>query len=285
MPKQVQHDRMFDRLNFNTAGMPHRTKGSYPEAFKILKEMDLDGMEMEFVHGVRMSSGTRELVRKLAAEQNILLTAHSPYYINLNAREEEKVEASIRYIVETAQAAKDTGAYSITYHAAFYLGQDKEEVYKRVQAQTARIIEIINKENINVWIRPETTGKPTQWGDLDEIIRLSTEFDKVLPCVDFAHLHARSNGKFNTYDEFAKILEKIGTEIGTYALENFHGHVAGIAYGEKGEKHHLNLAEADLNYKELLKAMKNLGVKGALTCETPNIEEDTKLLKDYYMSL
>jgi deoxyribonuclease-4 len=269
--------------------MPKRTqerfgsKGSYPEAFQILTEMGLDGMEMEFVHGVRMSDKTRELVKKLSAQQHLFLTAHSPYYINLNAREEEKIDASIRYILETAQAGVDTGAYSITYHAAFYLGQDKDEVYKKVHAQTERLMK--GAKDLDIWIRPETTGKTTQWGDLNEIIRLSKDFDKVLPCVDFAHLHARSNGKFNSYDEFAKVLEKIGNGIGSYALENFHGHVAGIAYNEKGEKHHLVFAESDMDYKDLMKAMKDFGVKGVLTCESPNIEDDAKLLKDYYMSL
>lgn len=277
----------FDRLNFLTAGMPLRTgKGSYSEAFDILKEMDLDGMEIEFVHGVRMKSETRELVRQKSKEQNLILTAHSPYYINLNAREPEKVEASIKYIIDTAIAAKETGAYSIVYHAAFYLNQDKEVVYKKVEKQTERLIEILKKEKIKTWVRPETTGKLTQWGDLDEIIRLSKKFDgHILPCIDFSHLHARSNGQYNTYDEFSKILEKVGKEIGAYALENFHAHLAGIAYSEKGEKHHLILKESDMNYKDLLKAMKDFDIKGVLTCESPNIEDDCKLLKDYYMSL
>ena len=146
-------------------------------------------------------------------------------------------------------------------------------------------MDVLENENIDVWIRPETTGKATQWGDLDEIIRLSKDFEQVLPCVDFSHLHARSVGEYNTYDEFSKILEKIGTEIGQYALENFHGHLAGIEYTSKGEKQHLNLENSDMNYKDLIKAMKKFGVKGALVCESPNIEDDCKLLKDYYMSL
>jgi len=98
-------------------------------------------------------------------------------------------------------------------------------------------------------------------------------------------LHARYNGIYNTYDEFAKILDKIGTEIGAYAIENFHAHIAGIAYGEKGEKNHLILEESDMNYKALLKALKDFGVKGAVVCESPNIEDDCVLLKQYYESL
>lgn len=274
----------FDKLNFITAGMPLRTgKGSYTKAFDILKEMNLDGMELEFVHGVRMSDTNRDFVKNMS--KDFVITAHGPFYINLNSQEEEKIDASLQRIIDTASVASEAGAFSITYHAAFYMGKDKETVYNQVKTQTKRIIEILENENINVWVRPETTGKATQWGDMDEIIRLSKDFEQVLPCVDFSHLHARSAGEYNTYDEFSKILEKMGTEIGQYALENFHGHLAGIEYTAKGEKQHLNLENSDMNYKDLLKAMKEFGVKGALVCESPNIEDDCKLIKDYYYSL
>ena len=272
-----------DKLNFLTAGMPLSTgKGGYEKAFEIIKEMGLDGMEVEFVHGVRMSDETRKLLNQ---ERNLMFTAHGPFYINLNSKEEEKVEASVQRIVETAKTASEFGGYSITYHAAFYMGKDKETVYQQVKTQTQKIIDILNENNIKMWIRPETTGKSTQWGDYEEIIRLSKEFEMVLPCIDFSHIHARTAGKYNTYDEFCKVLDRIGTELGDFALNNFHAHLAGIEYSAKGEKRHLILQDADMNYKDLLKALKDFNVKGALVCESPNIETDTKILKDYYMSL
>ncbi len=274
----------FDKLNFITAGMPIRTgKGSYPQAFDVLKEMNLDGMELEFVHGVRMSDDNRIFVKEMA--KNFVITAHGPFYINLNSKEEEKIEASVQRIIDTAAVAAQAGAFSITYHAAFYMGRDKETVFEQVKTQTKRIIDILENEKIKVWVRPETTGKATQWGDIDEIINLSKEFEQVLPCVDFSHLHARSAGEYNTYDEFSKVIEKMGNNIGQYALENFHGHLAGIEYTAKGEKQHLNLENSDMNYKDLIKVMKEFGVKGALVCESPNIEDDCKLLKNYYESL
>ena len=187
--------------------------------------------------------------------------------------------------METAQAASDFGGYSITYHAAFYMGGDKETVYQQVKTQTQKIVDALEKNNLKMWIRPETTGKATQWGDYEEIIRLSKEFECVLPCVDFSHIHARTGGEYNTYDEFCRVLDRISTELGDFAINNFHAHLAGIDYTAKGEKRHLILAEADMNYQDLLKAMKSFGVKGALVCESPNIETDTKILKDYYMSL
>jgi deoxyribonuclease-4 len=272
-----------DKLNFLTAGMPLSTgKGGYPRAFEIIREMGLDGMEVEFVHGVRMSDETRKLLKET---KDLMFTAHGPFYINLNSKEEDKVDASVQRIIETAQAASDFGGYSITYHAAFYMGGDKETVYQQVRTQTQKIVEILGKNNIKMWIRPETTGKATQWGDYEEIIRLSKEFEYVLPCIDFSHIHARTGGEYNTYDEFCKVLDRIATELGDFAINNFHAHLAGIDYTAKGEKRHLVFAEADMNYQDLLRAMKSFGVKGALVCESPNIETDTKILKDYYMSL
>lgn len=275
---------MIDKLNFLTAGIPLRTEPKdYKNAFRVLEEMHLDGIELEFVHGVRISENSQEIVKE--ASNKFVITAHGPYYINLNSKEQEKIDASVIRIIDTALMADKIGAYSITYHAAFYMNNDKKVVFDRVVEQTKKIIEVIEKEDIKVWIRPETTGKSTQWGDLDEIIALSKEFKQVLPCIDFSHLHARTGGEMNDYKDFCKILERLGNEIGQYALDNFHGHLAGIAYSAKGEKNHLNFADADMNYKDVLRALKEFNVKGALICESPNIEEDCKLLKDYYLSL
>lgn len=271
-----------DKLNFLTAGIPLRAgnKG-YEAGFKILDEMNLDGLELEFVRGVRISDKSRDAVS--AATK--VITAHAPFYVNLNAREEDKLEASVQRIIETAQVANELGGFSITFHAGYYLEQDAELVYNNIKSKIKEITDELAKVNNKIWIRPETTGKSTQWGDLEEIIRLSKEFETVLPCVDFSHLHARYNGISNTYDEFCAIFEKIGKELGQIALENFHAHIAGIEYGAKGEKKHLNLEESDFNYKDLLKAFKSFNIKGAVVCESPNIEDDAKLLKDYYLSL
>ncbi len=271
-----------DKLNFLTAGVPLAagTKG-YKKGFEILTEMGLDGLELEFVHGVRISDKSRDAVNN----SKKIITAHAPFYVNLNAREEDKIEASVQRIIETAMTTNELGGYSITFHAGFYLGQDKETVYQNIKNQISIITKALDKVGNKIWIRPETTGKGTQWGDLEEILRMSKEFEIVLPCVDFSHLHARYNGISNTYDEFCAIFEKIGKELGQIALDNFHAHIAGIEYGEKGEKKHLNLPESDFNYKDLLKAFKKFDIKGAVVCESPNIETDAKLLKDYYISL
>ena len=143
----------------------------------------------------------------------------------------------------------------------------------------------LKENNISIWVRPETTGKATQWGDLEEVVRLSKDFDFVLPCIDFSHLHARTAGNMNTYSDFAHIFEYIGNNLGVKALENFHAHLAGIEYTSKGEKKHLMLEESDMNYKDLMKAFVDFDVKGVIVCESPIMEDDAVLIKNYYESL
>jgi len=275
-----------NKLHFVTAGLPLASEGKgYKKGLEIIKEMNLDGLEVEFVHGVRMNAANQKIVKDFASDENMAVTCHGPYYINLNSQEEEKIEASIVRILETARMGQEIGAYSITFHAAFYMGQAPDEVYKTVYKSMERICSILEEENNNIWIRPETTGKGTQWGTLEEIVELSKNFKNVLPCIDFAHIHARNNGLYNTYDEFSKMFEYVGKELGNDIFNNFHAHLAGIEYGPKGEKNHLIFEDSDMNYKDLLKVFKEYDVKGVLVCESPNIETDTKILKDYYLSI
>ena len=275
-----------DTLKFVTAGQPicNGTAG-YKRAFEILEELGLDGMELEFVHGVRMTEANQNLVRDIVKEKNMVITAHGPYYINLNSKEDEKIEASVKRILDTARMGQSLGAFSVTYHAAFYMGKSSKEVSERVHKSMEEICTVLDEEKLDIWVRPETTGKPTQWGNLEEIVELSKNFKQVLPCVDFSHLHARTNGLYNTYDEFCAIFDTIGTELGDYALNNFHAHIAGIEYGEKGEKKHLLLEESDMNYKDLLKAFKKFDVKGVVVCESPIMEKDAVILKEFYNGL
>lgn len=275
-----------DNLRFVTAGQPIcNGSAGYKSAFDVLEKLKLDGLELEFVHGVRMTDANKKLVKEVSQEKNMILTAHGPYYINLNSKEAEKIDASITRVLDTARIGKELGAYSVTYHAAFYMGMAADEVYSKVEKSMEKICSTLDEEANDIWVRPETTGKPTQWGNLEEIVKLSKNFKQVLPCVDFSHLHARTNGDYNTYDDFCKIFDYIGKELGTQALENFHAHIAGIEYGPKGEKKHLMLKESDMNYKDLMKAFKKFDIKGVIVCESPIMEEDAVLLKEYYLSL
>ncbi|HLC60632.1 MAG TPA: TIM barrel protein [Candidatus Nanoarchaeia archaeon] len=272
-------------LLFGTAGIPLSTNPrTTSDGIKHVRQLGLGCMEMEFVHSVNISKEKAPEIKKVAEDNNIILTCHAPYFINLNSLEKAKVEASIGRIVNSARILNLCGGYSVAFHSGFYMGMEQKKVYDTIKDNIKLIIKNLKNEGNNIWIRPETTGKETQFGNVDEIIQLSQEFDNVMPCVDFAHFHARTNGKFNSYAEFASILEKIEKMLGKRGLENMHIHITGIAYGPKGEKHHLTLDESDLKYKELLKALKDFNVKGVVVSESPNIEEDAMLMKKIFES-
>ncbi len=270
-------------LLFGTAGVPlSALSRSTPDGLVQVRKLGLGCMELEFVHGVRMTAGTAKQVGELAKKNDVVLSAHGPYYINLNSKDRAITEASVKRILETARVADLCGAYSITFHAAYYVGMDKEKVYETVKSQMKNIIKTLQNEGVKLWVRPETTGKGTQFGDIDELIRLSQEVEQVLPCVDFSHLHARSNGAFNTYAEFSSVLEKMEKALGRKALENMHAHVSGIEYSAKGERNHLVLEESDFKYKELISALRNHDCSGVIISESPNLEVDAMIMKKEY---
>lgn len=273
-----------DKLRFGTAGIPLSTKDpNTVNGIKRVRELGLDSMELEFVRSINISAERAPEVKKVAKENDVVLTCHAPYYINLNSKEEAKVNASINRILQSARIAWLCGGYSVCFHAAYYMKMEPKAVYNVVKKNLMKIVETLSNEGNKIWIRPETTGKPTQFGDLDEILNLSSEIEQVMPCVDFSHFHARTNGKFNSYEEFSQILQKIENVLGKEGLSNMHIHVSGIEYGEKGEKNHLNLKDSDMNYKELMKAFKDFNVKGVVISESPNIESDALLMKDTYL--
>jgi deoxyribonuclease-4 len=273
-------------LLFGTGGVPISAQSRSTEAgIERIAELGLGCMEVEFVHGVRMSPQVSVTVGELAARKKVMLTAHGPYFVNLNAAELQKVHMSKERILQTARIAALFGAKSITFHAAFYLKNTPAETYAVVKRHLEEIMNILRNEGNKVIISPEVTGKLSQFGTLEEILQLSSEIEGVAPCIDFSHWHART-GKANSYQEFSHILDQVEKRLGRRALDNMHIHVSGIAYGKKGEIKHLMLPDSDFQYAELLRALKERKIKGVVISEsTPYLEQDAILLQQIYRDL
>lgn len=270
-------------LLFGTSGIPLSTKPRDTlNGIKKVKELGLGAMELEFVQSVNISKEKAPLAKEAAASNSVVLTCHGQYFVNLNAQEDAKLIASRRRILENARRAYECGAWSVCFHLAFYLKEDPIKVYNKVKAELKLLSKQLKDEGNDIWLRGETTGKGTQFGDLKETLKLSEEIEGVMPCIDFAHLHARDNGKWNTYNEFCSILSEVEKSLGREGLDNMHIHIAGIEYSEKGERRHLPLQESDMNYKDLVMAWKDFKIKGVVICESPLIEKDALLLLNQY---
>ena len=271
-------------LYFGTAGVPNSApKLDTFSGIKRLKEIDLNVMELEFVHGVKISTATAQKINLFSKQHQIILSVHAPYYINLNSLENEKIEASINRIVKTCEIASYCGAKDIVVHPGYYHNLNKLQVYNKIKNNLKKVIDLI--KGFDVTIRIETMGKHSQFGTLEEVLNLSQDLGPdILPCLDFAHIYARSLGKINSYNDFYKILDDTKHKLGENILNNIHIHISGIKYSDKGEMYHLNLKESNFNYIDFIKVLKDLNVKGLVIVESPNLEEDALLLKNLYYS-
>lgn len=256
-------------LRFGTVGSPSTTpKPGTPAAVEYSRLLGFDHLEIAWVQSVRVSDDTCAAIKAAAQEYQITLSIHAPYYINLNSQTSELMRKSDERLLTAARKGFLAGARDIVFHPGSYHDQPPEQVYERVAQKLRELRAILDAEGVDVILRPETMGKPAMFGSLDEVLQLSRDIPGVLPCLDFAHLHART-GQLNSYDEFLSILDAVEAELGERGLRQFHAHLSGIAYGPRGERQHLPLNEADLRYRELLQALIDRGVQGTIGVEAP----------------
>ena len=274
-----------DRLRFGPAGFPNSYSGPREGVFRFLREMGLDTMELEFVRRIWLKPETAETFGALARKEDVVLTAHAPYYINLNSRKTEKIEASIKRIIRSAYVLDRAGGFSVAFHAAFYHEEDPEKVTRIIRERFRKIEALLEEMGIEVWVRPELMGRISQWGDLDELLEGAEGFEHIEPAIDFAHLRARYRGRFNSKEEWRKVLERYEEVLGADSLKRMHVHVSGIVWGEKGERYHVNLSETDFKYKDLMEVLKEFGVRGVVISESPNLEEDALRMKEAYQQV
>ncbi|MBI5958353.1 MAG: TIM barrel protein [Chloroflexi bacterium] len=258
-----------ENIRFGTVGSPQTTPQSgTPAAIHHTRLLGLDHLEIAWVQSVRVSDQTCAEIKATAEQHQITLSIHAPYYINLNSLTAELMQKSDERLLMAARKGFLAGARDIIFHPGSYHNQPPDQVYERAKQKLLEIREILDHEGVDVRLRPETMGKSAMFGSLDEILQLSRDIPGVLPCIDFAHMHART-GVLNSYEEFSQMLAAVETALGRAGLESLHAHLSGIAYGPKGEKHHLPLNEADLRYRELLQAIVDYQVRGSIAVEAP----------------
>ncbi|MFN8476101.1 MAG: TIM barrel protein [Anaerolineae bacterium] len=274
-----------DRLLFGTSGVPDSSPKPSSEAGIIrTRELGLGCMEMAMVQKVTITEPTAAKVRATAERESIYLSIHAPYYINLNSKDPQKLADSQQRVLAAARAGDWTGARNIVLHIAFYHDNTPAETTAIIRDNLLPIMETLKAEGSQVVLRPETMGKLSQWGDLDETLDLCVQVPGLQPCIDFAHLHAR-HGRDNTYDEFLAILDRVGDRLGERALRDLHIHISGIAYGPKGEQHHLTFADADFNYRDCLRALRDRNCAGLVVGESPARELDVIFLKNVWQEV
>lgn len=270
-------------LHFASAGSPASTPspGGSLKGIQQCNELGLSAIELEWVQRVPKNEEHMQKIKVIAEEHNIYLTVHAPYFVNLNAKEPEKLAASKVRIWDSLAMAQLCGAKSVCVHPAFYLKMNPAIVLQNVLEATEEIMSKKQELFPDVNLAYETMGKITQFGTLEEVLILSKKFN-IYPTVDFAHIHARSNGKFNSKSEWNELLDMYEHYLGKDSLQTMHIHYSGIEYSEKGERKHLPLLESDANWQEFLEVLITRNVGGSIVIESPIQEVDTLFLKEQY---
>jgi deoxyribonuclease-4 len=273
---------------FGTVGSPTGTPkkpGGSVGAIAFSKSIGLQALELGWVQSVRVTEATCALIKSASEEHGVSLSVHAPYFINLNATAEEWPKSRKR-LMDAAHYGYLAGATDIIFHPGSYFGNPPADVLKIAIPRLKGCVDELKKNGDQVIIRPETMGKSAMLGSIEDAIAMSEAMDMVQPCIDFAHMHARpGDGSMNTYEEWSKLLENYKKQLGAKALKNLHIHLSGIEYGEKGEKNHLTLADADLDLKALFKALHDFGCAGRILCESPIMEEDALNMKKAWMKV
>jgi deoxyribonuclease-4 len=269
-------------FRFGTVGSPKGTPkkpGGSVGAIQFSKSIGLGAFELGWVQSVRVSDETCALIKAARQEQDIAVSVHAPYFINLNADKDEWPKSRKR-LMDAAHYGNLAGATDVVFHPGSYFAGDRKEVLIVAIPRLKGCVDELRKAGNPVILRPETMGKSAMLGSLEDTLEMAAAIDGVQPCLDFAHLHARpGDGSMNTYDEWAAVLKAYSKALGKRALKKLHIHLSGIAYGPKGEKEHLKLADADLDLHALFCALNDFGCAGRILCESPIMEEDALNMK------
>lgn len=255
---------------------------------QYLKELGLNGYEVECGRGVRISEAAKALP-KIAEENGIYVTLHAPYFISLSSVEEEKRQNSVVYILESAKAAKLVGASKIVVHSGSCSKISRAEAVYLAKQTLLNAQKALDENGLSdIIICPETMGKINQLGTLEEVLELCGVDERFLPTVDFGHLNARTLGGIKSRDDYAKMLDLIENELGHERLNRMHIHFSKIEYTNGGEKKHLTFADKQYGpqYEPLLEEIHKRGLEPSIICESDGTQaEDAAEMKRYYESL
>lgn len=266
--------------------MGYRTTLQMPE---YLTKMKLNAFEYQCGRGVNITEEkARELGRR-SAEAGIKLSLHAPYYISLASAEPEKRDNSVNYILSSARAADWMGADRIVVHSGGKGKLERREAMELALATFKQALDALDREGLgHIHVCPETMGKINQLGDLDEVMEFCRLDERVIPCIDFGHLNARTRGGLSTKADFEAVFSTMENAIGIDRVRQYHAHFSKIEYSSGGEVRHLTFTDKVYgpSYEHLLEITARKNCAPTIICESAGTQaEDAAEMKRYFEAL
>ncbi len=256
---------------------------------EYVEKMGLDAFEYQCGRGVNIGLEKAAELGSLAASKGISLSLHAPYYISMSSVDEQKRLNSLGYILSSARAVKAMGGNRIVVHTGS-CGKISREEALTLACDTMRLaLDALDSEGLgDVHICPETMGKINQLGTLDEVLALCELDERLIPCIDFGHLNARTLGGLKTEAEFSAVFESIENRLGIDRLRVFHSHFSKIEYTDGGEKRHLTFDDCIYgpDFEPVIELIVRKNCSPTIICESDGTQaEDARKMKDYYTLL
>ena len=249
-----------------------------------LRDRGLNAYEYSLGHGISLTEKTALAIREQAEACGVQVSVHAPYYINLASPDPEKREASCEYIVRSAERAKWLGGSRVVVHAGAYQKQDRELALRACREGLLACCRRLDAMGLTqIRLCPETMGRPGQIGGLAETLALCLADERLLPCVDFAHLHALSGGGLKTRADFARVLDEAENTLGLERARQMHIHFSAIEFTDKGEKRHRTFSEEGFGpaFSDLAPELVQRNYRPVIICECNGTQaEDAARMRD-----
>lgn len=269
------------------AAMGYKKTIQLPE---YLERMGVNAFEYQCGRGVRVNPDTAAALKAGFAAKGLRMSLHAPYYISLSSVEEEKRDGSIRYILESAAAAKLLGADRVVVHSGSCSKITRQQALELAKDTMSRALKALDEAQLgDITLCPETMGKINQLGTLEEVLELCTLDDRLVPCIDWGHLNARTLGGMRTKEDFAAAFRLMADRLGLERTRRFHSHFSKIEYTEKGgEKRHLTFEDAlyGPEFEPLAEQILHYDCEPVIICESAGTQtEDAARMQAIYLEM
>jgi len=255
------------------------------DAPEYLHKMGLDAYEYQCGRGVNISEDSARLLGEKAKAYNIELSLHSPYFINLSSREDTRREKNIKYIIDSCRAASFMGATRVVVHCGGLSGLSREEALANTIHNVKDALAALDENGLgHITLCIETMGKINVLGTLEEVIEICNSDGRLLPCIDFGHLNARTHGGLDSIESFSRALDTLIAGIGYDRASRTHVHFSRIEYSGGGEVRHIVFDDKSFGPEpSLISLMAEKKLYPTVICESAGTQaQDALILKKHY---
>ena len=250
-----------------------------------LAGLGLNAYEYQCGRGVNVGQETARKIGGAARAHGIALSLHTPYYINLSSGEDERREKNVGYLLQSCEAAAAMGAQRMVVHCGGVGKQSRDKALQHSRENVRMLLDALDRGGYSQTICLETMGKQSVVGSAEEVCGLVALADRLLPCIDFGHLNARTGGRCNSYEAFAAVFDLLENGIGAERTRCLHIHFSKIEYGDKGELRHLTFADTRYGpeFAPLARLLRERQYEPTIICESAGTQaEDALTMKQLY---